>query len=176
MVAMSRSENMSRIGRRNTSPELLLRRALWARGLRYRIEPKTPVGRPDFAFLGPKVAVFVDGCFWHGCPEHYVRPRTRHEFWQKKLRDNLTRDRRQTLELEDLGWTVLRVWEHDVRDDLEACIDRVTAAVTGNPVSDTTHDLRVASVTKVEGPGDVEEWRIEALRDPAVSRKERRTR
>ena len=105
-----RSRMMSRIRGRNTRPERRLRQALWAAGLRYRKHAKTPVGRPDLVFVGPRVAVFVDGCFWHGCPRHYVRPRSRTDFWSRKLRENVDRDRRQTLELHVRGWTVVRIW------------------------------------------------------------------
>lgn len=83
-------------------------------------------------FLGPRVAVFVDGCFWHGCPEHYVRPRSSNaEFWAKKLQDNVSRDERQTLRLEADGWQVLRVWEHELQHRLVEIADRVWQAVHG---------------------------------------------
>src|SRR5689334_1387580 len=98
---------MSRIRGSNTSPERLLRLALWRRGYRYRLHARTPVGAPDIVFGRRKVAVFVDGCFWHGCPEHYVRPRTRNAFWDAKLDENFKRDRRQTLALIQAGWRVL---------------------------------------------------------------------
>jgi len=87
------------------------------------------MGRPDVVFPGPKVAVFIDGCFWHGCPEHYVRPRSRTEFWAEKLAQNVARDRRQTLALEAQGWRVVRVWEHDVFTQLDEAVEDVTAAV-----------------------------------------------
>ena len=93
----ARSAGIARNPSHGTKPETLLRSALWRRGLRYRLEYKTEWGRPDLTFLGPKVAIFIDGCFWHGCPEHYVRPRTREAFWQKKLKENVNRDRRQIL-------------------------------------------------------------------------------
>ena len=74
----------------------------------------TPAGRPDIVFPGARVAVFIDGCFWHGCPDHYVRPRSSEEFWSKKLAENCRRDSVQTKRLEDIGWRVCRVWEHEV--------------------------------------------------------------
>jgi DNA mismatch endonuclease (patch repair protein) len=116
-MGMSRSQQMARVKGRHTTPERCLRAALWAKGLRYRLHTRTPSGRPDLVFPGRRVAVFVDGCFWHGCPEHYVRPRTRHAFWAEKLAANVERDRRQTLELEERGWIVLRFWEHEVERD-----------------------------------------------------------
>ncbi len=109
---------MSRIRSRDTSPELLLRKSLWKRGLRYRCHARVCGIRPDLVFSGPRVVVFVDGCFWHGCPDHYVRPRTRTKFWQEKLRRTTDRDRLQTELLEAEGWTVLRVWLIVDEDDV----------------------------------------------------------
>ncbi|MBF0176970.1 MAG: very short patch repair endonuclease [Magnetococcales bacterium] len=82
----------------------------------YRVRPDLP-GTPDFAFIKGKVVVFVDGCFWHGCPIHYTAPVRNAEFWQKKLACNLERDRRVDEELAKMGWRVVRVWEHEVKED-----------------------------------------------------------
>jgi DNA mismatch endonuclease (patch repair protein) len=120
---------MSRIRSRDTRPERALGRQIWRLGGRYRRYAATPVGRPDFVFRSARVAVFVDGCQWHGCPDHYVRPRTRDEFWGKKLSENVARDARQTEQLEARGWVVLRVWEHDVRRDALAAARRVVEAI-----------------------------------------------
>lgn len=81
-------------------------------------------------FTGARLAVFVDGCFWHGCPEHYVRPRSSNaKFWAQKLQDNVSRDARQTLRLEADGWRVLRVWEHELERDVEKIAEMVWRAV-----------------------------------------------
>jgi DNA mismatch endonuclease (patch repair protein) len=104
---------MSRIGRRGTRPERKLRQALWKEGLRYRIEPKIP-GRPDLAFIRARVTIFVDGCFWHGCPLHYSAPSTHEEFWAKKLRRNVEHDIEVNDKLRNLGWHVIRLWQHDL--------------------------------------------------------------
>ena len=117
---------MARIRGKHTRPELLLRKALWAAGLRYRLHRKLP-GTPDLAFVGARVAVFVDGCFWHGCPQHYSFPATRSEFWADKLRRNVERDARVGDELAALGWTVLRFWEHSLRTKAPAAADLATA-------------------------------------------------
>jgi DNA mismatch endonuclease (patch repair protein) len=82
-------------------------------GLRYRLYYKI-VGRPDIVFPKARVAVFVDGCFWHGCPEHGVSPATNSRFWGEKIEKNITRDRHVAIELESAGWLVMRFWEHDV--------------------------------------------------------------
>jgi len=119
-----RSYNMSRIRGKNTKPELLLRKGLWQSGLRYRIHVKLP-GKPDIVFTRQRLVIFVDGCFWHGCPEHSVKPRTNSEFWNTKLSGNIERDKANDKKLTDLGWTVMRFWEHDVKKDIERVIDNI---------------------------------------------------
>ena len=123
-----RSYCMSQIRGRNTKPELLLRKALWANGLRYRIKNRLP-GRPDIIFPGSRIAIFVDGCFWHGCPEHYQRPQNNKEFWRKKLEYTQARDQEVNQELKAMEWTVLRFWEHEVKKDIEGCLDKVFDAI-----------------------------------------------
>jgi len=107
---------MSALRRRDTNPELEVRRLLHAAGLRYRVAHPVP-GRPrrtiDIAFTRRKVAVFIDGCFWHGCPEHGTRPTSNAEWWSAKLAANQARDEDTTALLEEQGWLVLRVWEHE---------------------------------------------------------------
>ena len=110
------SARMRRVRRRDTDAELALRRELHRRGLRYRIHvPALPSSRsrPDVVFRAARVAVFVDGCFWHGCPEHGTDPRRNGDFWRRKIASNRERDARTIEELEAAGWTVLRVWNHD---------------------------------------------------------------
>jgi DNA mismatch endonuclease (patch repair protein) len=124
-MVLSRSENMSRILSVDTEPELVVRRALYRVGVRYRLHVRTPGGKADLVIRSKRFALFIDGCFWHGCPEHYVHPRTNSDFWDKKLRENVDRDRRQTLALLNEGWTVMRVWEHEVREDPLKVVDRV---------------------------------------------------
>ncbi|GGM37835.1 hypothetical protein GCM10010102_36810 [Promicromonospora citrea] len=120
---------MSVARRKDTKPELDLRRLLHARGLRYRVTYPVP-GRPrrtmDVAFTRAKVAIFLDGCFWHGCPEHATQPRANADWWRQKLRDNVERDADTTRVLTDQGWTVLRFWEHEepasIADAIEAVL------------------------------------------------------
>lgn len=108
---------MAAIRGRDTRPELLLRKALWhlCRG-RYRLRAKV-VGRPDLSFPVLRVAVFVDGCFWHGCRHHYRAPGSNRRYWSQKVKVNVARDRRRTRELRRMGWLVLRLWEHSVVAD-----------------------------------------------------------
>ena len=119
---------MSQIKGKDTKPEVQFRKALWRVGLRYRVRSKL-TGKPDVVFPGPKVAVFVDGCFWHRCQVHYVAPRTNAEFWEDKISTNVARDRAVDAELETAGWTVIRIWEHEIKEDLAACVSGVRRVV-----------------------------------------------
>ncbi len=116
LTPRQRSYCMSRIRGRDTKPEIFLRRALWASGIRYRLHQNV-TGRPDIVLTRSRVAVFCDGCFWHGCPEHSVKPKTNSSFWSTKLAKNKARDRRVVAALEAEGWTVLRFWEHEIKQD-----------------------------------------------------------
>ncbi|MCF6376417.1 very short patch repair endonuclease [Nocardioides KLBMP 9356] len=107
---------MSTLARRDTKPELDLRRELHRRGMRYRVQVKVPGNNRrtiDIAFTRVRLAVYVDGCFWHGCPEHHVRPRANSEWWQWKIERNQARDADTDRELAEAGWEVLRIWEHE---------------------------------------------------------------
>ena len=126
LTPSQRSICMSRIRARNTKPEIALRAALWSLGLRYRLH--YPIsGTPDVVFPRQRVAVFVDGCFWHGCPEHSVKPKTNSAFWKDKLEKNVERDRGNEIELAELGWTLVRFWEHEVEQSPNECAARVLA-------------------------------------------------
>lgn len=127
MDCETRSRLMSRIRGKDTGPEVLLRRALHRRGVRFRIHGKGIPGRPDIFWKGRKIAVFIHGCFWHGCPTHYVRPTTNASFWRDKLKANEARDQRVRNELSANGWQVIEFWEHEVVDSLEQCADKIMA-------------------------------------------------
>lgn len=106
---------MTRQRRRDTKPEMAIRRLLFARGLRYRIDAALPGmrRRADLLFRSAKVAVFVDGCFWHGCPEHGTQPKNNAAWWAEKIAGNVQRDRDTDRRLAEAGWHVVRVWEHE---------------------------------------------------------------
>lgn len=160
---------MSRVRGHNTSPERRLRSALWGVGLRYRLGEIVCSCRPDIVFPGPKVVVFVDGCFWHGCPDHYVNPRTRRRFWAKKLSDNVERDRRQTWKLEQDGWSVIRIWEHEVFENVEQVVRRVVAAVQNNE-RDASTGWRVYKVDVLDEESDTERRSLISLRSPGIKK------
>ena len=112
--------------RTNTKPELALRSALYARGYRYRKDFRLDLParrvRPDIAFTSRKVAVFVDGCFWHACPEHGSQPRNNEWYWGPKLLRNVERDRADDEALILAGWSVVRLWEHVPLDEALATV------------------------------------------------------
>ncbi|MGC5583463.1 very short patch repair endonuclease [Ornithinimicrobium sp. W1665] len=110
------SARMSRAPRRETAPELALRRSLHAAGHRFRVVHPVPGNRRrsiDIAFTRARLAVFVDGCFWHGCPEHGTQPRANGPWWAAKLAANQARDADTDRLLRDAGWSVVRIWEHE---------------------------------------------------------------
>ncbi|OQM79194.1 very short patch repair endonuclease [Rhodococcus sp. 66b] len=125
------SARMSAQRRRDTKPEIALRRELHRRGLRYFVD-RTPVKgvrrRADLVFPRRKVAVFVDGCFWHSCPQHATFPKNNAQWWTDKLAANVVRDRDTDARLAEQGWTVIRIWEHE--DPLVAA-ERVQKALLG---------------------------------------------
>jgi DNA mismatch endonuclease, patch repair protein len=125
------SERMRRQSRRDTSPEVLLRKSLHASGLRFRVSypvPSCPRRSIDIAFTRVRVAVFVDGCFWHGCPQHGTWPRANADWWRAKLQLNILRDRNTDDLLINEGWTVLRVWEHECSRDAAGRVAQVVAS------------------------------------------------
>lgn len=128
------SARMSNLARRDTKPEVALRKALQGRGLRFRVQVKVPGNRRrtvDIAFTRARLAVFVDGCFWHGCPEHHVPPQANAEWWRWKIDLNRARDRDTDTALGSAGWQVVRIWEHvhpEVAADLVAATYRARLA------------------------------------------------
>lgn len=122
---------LSQQRQRDTKPELLLRRELHRRGLRYRVDaqlPEMPRRRADLLFTRRKVAVFVDGCFWHACPLHATNPRSNSEWWSNKLQNNVKRDLDTNARLSEQGWVVLRFWEHE---DIITAADIIEQHVRG---------------------------------------------
>lgn len=122
-----RSYIMSRIRSRDTQPELLLRRALWAKGIRYRLHGKKLPGKPDIVIKKYKLAIFVDGEFWHGYQWHETKNRLNHnrEFWIAKIERNIARDRENNKALNALGYTVIRFWAADVQKHLDKCVNLI---------------------------------------------------
>jgi DNA mismatch endonuclease, patch repair protein len=126
---------MSKQRRRDTQPELLVRQILHSRGIRYRVDTRPEPDlrcKADIVWKGMHLIVFIDGCFWHGCPEHATRPKANEKWWARKLDGNIWRDRRTDAELAARGWKVLRFWEHEepvaVADAICAQLDALRTA------------------------------------------------
>lgn len=115
---------MSQIRGKNTKPEIYLRRALSTIGLRYRLKNALP-GKPDIVFPATRIAVFIDGCFWHGCLRHSVRPKTNRKFWDTKIKANKKRDENVNKLLKKSGWRVIRIWEHEIKENMERCVSKI---------------------------------------------------
>ncbi len=114
---------------RDTKPEMAVRSAVHRRGIRFRVSarPQPELARTaDLVLRKTRIAVFVDGCYWHGCPDHHTKPATNVQYWANKIARNIERDSETTAYLQQAGWTVLRFWEHE---DPEAVADRVQEAV-----------------------------------------------
>jgi DNA mismatch endonuclease (patch repair protein) len=125
--AVSMSSKMSTLARRDTKPEMALRSELHRRGLRYRVQVKVPGNNRrtiDIAFTHVRLAVYVDGCFWHGCPEHHVQPKANSDWWRWKIERNQVRDQDTNRELADHDWHVLRVWEHLVASEAADLVEQ----------------------------------------------------
>lgn len=120
-----RSYNMSHIKGKDTMLEVKFRKKLFSKGLRgYRLNYKL-IGKPDLAFPKKKIVVFIDGCFWHKCPKCFKSPESNKDFWTKKIDGNLERDKKVNHILKENGWTVIRIWQHEIFEDTDKCCEKV---------------------------------------------------
>ncbi len=124
-----RSRLMKRIKSNNTKPEIKLRKALWAVGIRYRLNVTKLPGKPDIVIQKYKLIIFIDGEFWHGhkWEEKKARIKANKDYWIKKIERNMQRDIQNTQNLQELGYTVIRFWEHEIKKDITGCISRIEA-------------------------------------------------
>ena len=131
-VSISRSRIMRGVrGRNNRSTEIPLRMALIRKGIcGWKLHEKPIAGCPDFLFIGERLAVFVDGCFWHGCRRCGHLPKTNSKFWRTKIARNRERDEKNTRELKSKNYRVLRFWEHEISNNIDACIARICKALS----------------------------------------------
>lgn len=133
---LPKSEATSRVMRsnkaKNTKPEIILRKALWNNDIKgYRLHWNKVPGKPDIAFPSKRLAVFVNGCFWHRCPTcNLSLPKSNTEFWVKKFDKNIYRDKAKMEQLESIGWTSLTIWECGIKDDLDGCINRIKCKIS----------------------------------------------
>lgn len=130
-----RRRNMQAIRRANTKPEVAIRSALHRAGLRFRKDLRLDLGevkpRPDIVFTRARLAVFIDGCFWHACPDHSKPPSVNRAYWGPKLERNVERDRRYDAALMAAGWSVVRIWEHE--DNVADVVEQIRRLVTCDP-------------------------------------------
>lgn len=131
LTSEQRKRCMSRVRSRNTDIELSLRKALWSSGIFFRLGSSKLPGKPDLIFPSKKLAVFVDGCFWHGCPEHGQVPKTNETFWREKITRNVTRDANVNNALVLAGWCVLRFWKHEIKQNLADCVRKIQLTLLG---------------------------------------------
>jgi DNA mismatch endonuclease (patch repair protein) len=130
-ISVAKSEQMRAMPRASTKSEIALRKILHSRGLRYRIQLHELPGTPDIVFTKAKIAVFVDGCFWHNCGIHRVAPKHNREWWLAKLAANADRDRRKDEQLVAMGWMPIHIWEHEKAEDSADTVERAWRIRTG---------------------------------------------
>src|SRR5690554_1671604 len=122
-----RSKMMSKVRGKNTKSELLFRKALWAKGVRYRMDSKKLPGKPDISIQKYKLAIFIDGEFWHGYnwPERKKTIKSNLAFWIPKIERNMQRDIEVNQQLQDMGYTVFRFWEKEIKNDVNKCVNDI---------------------------------------------------
>ena len=149
-----RSEVMSKIPSKNTKPEIILRKALFAKGFRYRINYKKLPGKPDIVFPKYKIVIFVHGCFWHGhdigCIDSHI-PKTNTDYWVKKIAKNKERDKNNAIQILSMGWKILTVWDCEIqqRDNLKLLIEKIANTILESVAS--RKSMRIKLYEEVEG-------------------------
>ena len=121
-----RSRIMSSIRAKDTKPEMIIRKILWAKGKRYRLHDRSVFGTPDICSKSGKVAVFIDGCFWHGCARCYQQPKTNAKFWKKKILDNKSRRKLVITRLREEGWKTMEIWEHEIKSRPHVAANKIS--------------------------------------------------
>lgn len=124
-----RSKIMSSVKSTNTGPEIIFRKALFSKGIRYRTNFRGVKGSPDIGLLKNKIAIFIDGCFWHKCPRCFRPPESNKEYWLKKVNKNKARDKKVNAELRNNGWKVIRIWEHEIRNSLDETVEKTAKKI-----------------------------------------------
>lgn len=124
MSKKARSRTMSKIRSKNTKIEMIIRKTLWKKGYRYRVHTKLK-GKPDIVFPKYRMAIFIDGCFWHKCPKCYKEPQSNRAYWIPKIERNAVRDKENEAYLKNAGWKIIRIWEHEVKKNTDKCIRRI---------------------------------------------------
>ncbi|ANE45246.1 DNA mismatch repair protein Vsr [Paenibacillus swuensis] len=124
-----RRKNMQNIRSKGTKLEERISKTLWRHGVRFRKNSKSLPGRPDISIKKYKIVIFLDSCFFHGCPEHYIAPKTNPEYWVPKIERNRRRDQQINEIYTNMGWKVMRFWEHEVKRNLESVVDMIVTSI-----------------------------------------------
>lgn len=124
LTKKQRSYNMSRIRSKWTTPEKKIHNYLKGYKIKHKMHPKID-GNPDVILLESRAALLLYGCFWHKCSKHFKMPDTRKEFWSKKIESNVKRDKKSVRILESHGWKVIRIWEHEIKEDIYKCLEKI---------------------------------------------------
>ena len=124
-----RSQIMQAIRSKDTKIELSLRKALWGKGYRYRKHHKKLIGKPDITFAKKKIAIFIDSCFWHGCPYHCRMPKSNKAYWNEKIRRNKKRDKEVKSWYKNNAWCGLRFWEHTLKKNPQGCLQKIIKTI-----------------------------------------------
>jgi DNA mismatch endonuclease (patch repair protein) len=138
---------MRRVGPKDSKAERAIRSGLHAAGLRFRLQKRVEGVRVDIAFPGARVALMVDGCFWHGCPEHATYPKTNRDYWLPKLEENRRRDEKQSDRLRRNGWLVIRIWEHECVPPRKGLVEGIVRAVRSRQRARPASDQSEASAS-----------------------------
>ena len=117
-----RRKNMQAI-KSTSSIEAIFSKELWKRGLRFRRNVQSLYGKPDISIKKYKVVIFIDSCFWHQCPIHFIPPKSNIDYWERKINRNVSRDKEVTKHYQEIGWHVLRIWEHAIKEDLNMTVE-----------------------------------------------------
>lgn len=128
-VSEQRSKMMGRVRGKNTKLEQSVSKILWRKGFRFRKNVLSLFGKPDIAIKKYKVVVFIDSCFWHGCKNHFKLPKKNIDYWKKKIARNIERDDEVTLYYKNLDWTLIRVWEHELKNHFALVIYHICRAI-----------------------------------------------
>ena len=120
-----RSEIMSAVRSKNTKIEINFRKELWRRGYRFRKHYNKLIGKPDIAMVKNKIAIFIDSCFWHGCPHHCRMPHSNRAYWNTKIKRNKRRDREVVKWYKKNHWNIFRFWEHEINNDMSECVQKI---------------------------------------------------
>lgn len=127
-----RSKIMRAVHSNDTRMEEKFRKELFSRGVRFRKNVSDLPGKPDIAIKSKRVVIFLDSCFWHGCPEHLRQPKSNKNYWDKKVKLNVERDHKINSEYRIRGWKLVRIWEHEIKDNPEKCINRIIEVLATN--------------------------------------------